>query len=438
MPKTKTDKPKKTTLKDLTSVYGVLENPFADLPATAGDLWGTLSAEDQATVDALDPKRRKKVTSEFQKLFNKGQKAEIQRLKQAGSVPPLLSGMGFDDPRIGEILGEGLGQIGENRTLAQSAIQGLMNVPAAGAFTQSEDFTTLRDSLFNIQADQILRDAEQVLGYIPNFSDPAMLQGLVDAGVMTSAEAAQVGDPNAPLATKLGSLQQEFAQRGGIRANQGSYWSAYGNALGEFQRQRALAGERANVDAYQMGLQQQGQRIGALGQAGAQAAALPTTWQPGMQLMGARQSLYDVMQDNAYQQKALAQQQSQFGQTFGLQQQQFDWLKQYQQQQLDLQARAMAMMGEGGGPTTNPGFSVPSPYGSTPMPSAPGIGSQIGTAIANTLPALGVVGLNYWLNSGSGTGTGTSVPTWTPSYTNDFGYGNTVPAWNDPSQYTLG
>lgn len=431
--------PKPPTLKDLESVYTTLTNPFAQLPSTARDLWATLSADDRAQFEGLDTKARKKITDEFTKLFTKGQKKTIKNLEQAGKVPPLLSEMGFDDPRVGEILQGGLEQIGENRGLAQQAIQGLMHVPAAGAFTGSEDFQTLRDSLFNIQTDQILRDAEQVLGYIPNFSDPATLQGLVDAGVMSSAEAAQVGDPSAPLATKLGSLQREFAQRGGIRGNEGAYWSAYGNALGEFERQRALAGERANVDAYQMGLQQQGQRLNALSAAGTQAAALPTTWAPGFQLLGARQSLYDAMQDNAFQRNQLAQQGSQWDQQYALEQQKFEWQKQYQQMALD-QQRALAEMGfeaMGQAPAPSPGFKIP-----TPFPAPPSSGTQwgpiIGDALSNTLPGLTTGLINNWINSGSGTSAATQP--WTPPYTaTDFNYGaGSQPAWNDPSQYSLG
>ena len=123
---------------------------------------------------------------------------------------------------------------------------------------EGQDFKTLQKSLFDLEAEQLLQDAEKVLGYLPNFSHPGTIQTLMDSGIISAGQAARLGDPSSILSTKVGSLQSDYMARGGLGTLEGPYLAAYGNVYNQFLTNRGQAAERANVDAYKLLLQNKG------------------------------------------------------------------------------------------------------------------------------------------------------------------------------------
>ena len=234
-----------------------------------------------------------------------------------------LKTLGYTDDQIKGLLDQGLANLQENRGLTRQAISDLgtlqtgrqsyagniadlmaeqssrlldeqyslaqqaRNVPGIdfGFITEPSvtgpDFAALSSAMYGMASYEIYKNLAALVGpeYASwiNVSDPATLQTLIDAGVITPAEAAQLGDPSSPLTTQVGTLQTQFARQGGMRALSGPYMAATGQALAGAEDALGQARQQATVDAYTLLLQNQRNDI-------AQAANLVA--QQGNQVQG--------------------------------------------------------------------------------------------------------------------------------------------------------
>lgn len=213
-----------------------------------------------------------------------------------------LQRLGYTDADIKSLLDQGLANVAQNRALTGQAITDLgtlqgwrqsyagniadimaeqserllneqyslaqqaRNVPPIDfEITQPDvtgpDFQALSSAMYGMASYQIYKDLAALVGpeYASwiNVSDPATLQTLIDAGVITAAEAAELGDPSSPLSTEVGTLQTQFAKQGGMRALAGPYMAATGQAIAGAEDALGQARQQATVDAYTLLLQQQ-------------------------------------------------------------------------------------------------------------------------------------------------------------------------------------
>lgn len=126
------------------------------------------------------------------------------------------------------------------------------------------DFQMYYQGAYGTQLLDLVEQLENILGYVPNISDPATLQTLVDMGAIDAQTAATLGELNAPLNTKVGSLQAQFAGRGGMRALEGPYLAQQGEVFKGFQKAAQQASLGAIGTAGQFGFTKRGQDIQAL------------------------------------------------------------------------------------------------------------------------------------------------------------------------------
>jgi hypothetical protein len=192
---------------------------------------------------------------------------------------PTFQNTGITNDVLQQLMQTGLNQrqsIFGNMTDIGSRLTGM---PSAGSLLGSPDFSQMRSSIQQIADDDILRQAEQLVGNVPGMSTVPTGAMLTAAGLPFSG-----GDPNAPLRSKTGSITESFLGRGGTRANSGAYAGAVGEVLGEMNRQRALSGARATDEAMRLGLQGRQQDIDRFGKAASTYAATPTMFEPAFQL----------------------------------------------------------------------------------------------------------------------------------------------------------
>ena len=136
------------------------------------------------------------------------------------------------------------------------------------------DFKLMYQTAFGAQWLALVENLEALLGYVPNISDPATLNTLVQAGVIDQATAQKLGDLNAPVFSKTGTLNANFARRGGARALEGPFLAQQAEVLKGFQKALQMASLQSVNTGMNFGLQTRGQNIQALQAGGNQAVGL--------------------------------------------------------------------------------------------------------------------------------------------------------------------
>lgn len=151
--------------------------------------------------------------------------------------------------------------------LLDQAAGGLLGaVPPGGQYITSLDYTTLYPALASQYVGEVIQQYESMLG-----NAPELYQAAVDAGYLT-AEQAQAMQTEST--TRVGTIQQEFGAKGGLRTLAGPYQARRGEVLQQAIADMQTAANKASTDAYQLASVTTGQRVNALGQAGQIGTAL--------------------------------------------------------------------------------------------------------------------------------------------------------------------
>lgn len=136
------------------------------------------------------------------------------------------------------------------------------------------DFKLMYQTAFGSAWMALVENLEALLGYVPNISDPATLNTLVQAGVIDQATAQKLGDLNAPVFSKTGTLNANFARRGGTRALEGPFLAQQAEILKGFQKALGMASLQSTGLGMQFAQNTRGQNITALDAGGRQAVGL--------------------------------------------------------------------------------------------------------------------------------------------------------------------
>lgn len=169
------------------------------------------------------------------------------------SILSYLQSIGLDDKALAKLI--------------DAAAGGLLGaVPPAGEYITSLDYETLYPVLAEQYVSEVIQSYEAQLGPVPELYDAA-----VAAGYLTEEQAAAMA---ALAESTTGTLQEQFARQGGLRALAGPYMAERTKLLAAAQADIQSAAQKASSDAYKMANDTTNSRINALQGAGNMGVAL--------------------------------------------------------------------------------------------------------------------------------------------------------------------
>jgi hypothetical protein len=164
-----------------------------------------------------------------------------------------LALLGLEDPTLAAYLDQTIG--GLNTA-----------VPPAGEFVTGPDYTTLYTSLSAQYVTEVILEYEAILGPTPELWDMA-----VSIGALTPEAAAGM---QVTGVTETGTIDDQFAAQGGIRAMEGPHAAAEIEMMGKAMTDIQLATERASEEAFTLAQQPVETRVAALSNSAQALASL--------------------------------------------------------------------------------------------------------------------------------------------------------------------
>jgi hypothetical protein len=164
-----------------------------------------------------------------------------------------LALLGLEDPTLAAYLDQTIG--GLNTA-----------VPPAGEFVTGPDYTTLYTSLSAQYVTEVILEYEALLGPTPELWDMA-----VSIGALTPEAAAGM---QVTGVTETGTIDDQFAAQGGIRAMEGPHAAAEIEMMGKAMTDIQLATERASEEAFTLAQQPVETRVAALSNSAQALASL--------------------------------------------------------------------------------------------------------------------------------------------------------------------